>query len=263
MKWEVVYSKIIEGIRKYFNKSGFKKGVIGVSGGLDSAITAFLTAEAIGRENIIPLFMKAKFTSLQSQENAYELCKRISVELIEFDITDIFDKYLEKLSKKFIIKRIEIPEENLQARIRANFLMYVANKEKALVIATGNRSEILTGYCTLYGDTVGAIAPIGDLYKTEIYELTKWINKTKGKVIPSSIIKRPPTAELNKDQLDENELLPYRILDPILKLYVDEKKNKEEIIKAGFKKEDVEKTLSLFKSTYYKRIKLPVIVKLR
>jgi len=263
MDTEKTYNKIIEGIKKYFKESGINRAVIGVSGGIDSALVTLLTSNAIGKENIDCLFMPTEFTSKSSKENAYELCKNLQIPLTEFDITNIFDIYIETLAEKFIIKGIDIPEENLQARIRANLLMYVANRKNALVIATGNRSEILTGYCTLYGDTVGAIAPIGSLYKTEVYELTEWINGNKGNPIPESIIKKAPSAELNKDQKDEEELLPYKILDPILKLYVDEGKTKEEIINADFKKEDVEKTINLIKSTYFKRIKLPVIIEIK
>jgi NAD+ synthase (glutamine-hydrolysing) len=263
METEKIYNKIIEGIKKYFKESGFIRAVIGVSGGIDSALVSLLTSKAIGKENMDCLFMPTEFTSENSKKNAYEFCKNLQIALTEFDVTGIMDKYLEVLAEKFIIKRVKIPEENLQARIRANLLMYVANSKNALVIATGNRSEILTGYCTLYGDTVGAIAPIGGLYKTDVYELAEWINKKEENVIPRSIIEMPPTAELNKNQKDEEELLPYKILDPILKLYVDEGKSKEEIIEAGFEKAHIEKTIRLIESTHFKRIKLPVIIEIR
>jgi len=255
-----IYNKLIEEIKKYFKENNISRAVIGLSGGIDSSITALLTTNAIGKENIDCIFMPTEFTQGSSKNDAYELCKNIQVPLTEFDITNIFDVYIENLIGKFIIKGINIPEENLQARIRANLLMYVANRKNAIVIATGNRSEILTGYCTLYGDTVGAIAPIGSLYKTEVYELTEWINKNKGNIIPKSIIEKAPSAELNKDQKDEEELLPYKILDPILKLYVDEGKSKEEIIETGFQKEHVEKIINRVESTHFKRIKLPVII---
>ncbi len=258
---EKIYNKLIEEIKKYFKEhNNINRAVIGLSGGLDSSLIALLITNAIGKENIDCLFLPTEFTQESSKKDAYELCKNLQIPLTEFDITNIFDIYIETLAKKFIIKGIDVPEENLQARIRANLLMYVANRKNAIVIATGNRSEILTGYCTLYGDTVGAIAPIGSLYKTQIYELAEWINKNKGNPIPESIIKKAPSAELNIDQKDEEELLPYKILDPILGLYVDENKGKEEIITAGFKKEDVEKTTNLVESTHFKRIKLPVII---
>lgn len=255
-----IYNKLIEEIKKYFKENNITRAVIGLSGGIDSSIVALLTTHVIGKENIDCIFMPTEFTAESSKEDAYELCKNMQVPLTEFDITNIFDTYIETLAKKFIIKEIEIPEENLQARIRANLLMYVANRKNAIVIATGNRSEILTGYCTLYGDTVGAIAPIGSLYKTEVYELAEWINKNKGNPIPKSIIEKAPSAELNKDQKDEEELLPYKILDPILKLYVDEGKSKKEIIEAGFKEEHIKKTINLVESTHFKRIKLPVVI---
>jgi NAD+ synthase (glutamine-hydrolysing) len=260
MNSETIYNKLIEEIKKYFKENNIRRAVIGLSGGIDSSITALLTTYAFGKENIDCIFMPTEFTAESSKKDAFELCKNLQVPLTEFDITDIFDIYIETLAKKFIIKGIEIPEENLQARIRANLLMYVANRKNAIVIATGNRSEILTGYCTLYGDTVGAVAPIGSLYKTKVYELAKWINKNKGNPIPKSIIEKAPSAELNRDQKDEEELLPYKILDPILKLYVDEGKSKKEIIEAGFKEEHIKKTINLVESTHFKRIKLPVVI---
>ncbi len=263
MDMEKIYNKLIEGTNKFFKENNITRAVIGLSGGLDSSLTALLTINAIGKENIDCIFMPTEFTAKSSKKDAYELCKNLQIQLTEFDITNIFDIYIETLCKKFIIKGIEIPEENLQARIRANLLMYVANRKNAIVIAPGNRSEILTGYCTLYGDTVGAIAPIGSLYKTQIYELAEWINKNKGNVLPKSIIDKAPSAELNRDQKDEEELLPYKILDPILKLYVDEGKSKEEIIEAGFKEEHIEKTINLVESTHFKRIKLPVIIEIK
>ena len=263
MNMEAIYTKLIEKTKKYFEENGFKRAVIGLSGGIDSSLTALLTSKAIGKDNIDGISMPTEFTSETSKKDAQEFCKNLSIVLSEFDITKIFEIYLEILSKKFVIKGINIPEENLQARIRANLLMYAANKKNAVVIATGNRSEILTGYCTLYGDTVGAIAPIGSLYKTEVYELARWINQNKGNPIPESIIKKAPSAELNKGQKDEEELLPYKILDPILKLYVDEGKSKEEIIDAGFKEGYIEKTINLIKSTHFKRIKLPVIIEIK
>lgn len=263
MEAEKIYNKIIEEIKRYFKENNISRAVIGLSGGIDSAITVFLVREAIGKETIDCIFMPTEFTSESSKKGAYVLCENLKVSLIEFDITNIFDVYIETLAEGFIIKGIGMPEENLQARIRANLLMYVSNKKKGIVIATGNRSEILTGYCTLYGDTVGAIAPIGGLYKTQIYELAEWINENKGNLIPESIIKNPPSAELNKEQKDEEELLPYKILDPILKLYVDEDKNIDEIIAAGFNKEDIEKTINLIETTHFKRIKLPVIIEIK
>jgi NAD+ synthase (glutamine-hydrolysing) len=263
MNNQKIYDKIIEEIKKYFKENNLRRAVIGLSGGIDSAVTALLTRESIGKENIDSFFMPTEFTAENNKKDVYKLCKNLEIPITEFDINSIFDSYLTTLSEKFLIKGIEVPEENLQARIRANLLMYVANRKSAIVIATGNRSEILTGYCTLYGDTVGAIAPIGSLYKTEVYELTNWINEKKGNPIPKSIIEKAPSAELNKDQKDEEELLPYKILDPILKLYVDEHKSKEEIIEEGFRKEAVEKTIHLVESSHFKRIKLPVIIETR
>ncbi len=257
------YLIIIKGLKEYFIKSGFKKAVIGLSGGIDSSLSTLLITDSIGRENLFPIFMPSEFTLKTSKKNSYKLCENLNLELMEINITGIFDKYLEILSNKFIIKKINVPEENLQARIRGNILMYFANREQALVIGTGNRSEILTGYCTLYGDTVGAIAPIGDLYKTEVYEMANWINRRRNNIIPPSILKEKPSAELNVNQLDEDELHPYKILDPILKLYVDEGKSIEEIVNAGFKKEVVRDIIRRVKANEFKRQQLPSVIKIR
>lgn len=257
-----VYQQIIKGVKGYFNDSGFKKATIGLSGGIDSAITSLIVYDAIGEKNISPIFMPTEFTLEESKKNTYKFCENLNLKLIEINITDIINKYLEILCDKFIIKGIGIPEENLQARIRGNLLMWFANRNRALVIATGNRSEILTGYCTLYGDTVGAIAPIGALYKTEVYEIAHWINKERNNIIPPSILEQEPSAELNLGQKDEEDLQPYEILDSILKLYEDESKSIEDIVNAGFKKEIVEDIVSRIKINIFKRKQLPPVIEL-
>ena len=262
MNKSLVYEQIKNGIKKYFKESGFKKAAIGLSGGVDSTITALLVSDALGKDNLSPIFMPTEFTLEISKKNAYKFCKNLKFELIEIDITDIIDKYLETLGNKFIIKGIGIPEENLQARIRGNLLMWFANRNRALIIATGNRSEILTGYCTLYGDTVGAIAPIGALYKTEVYEIAYWINKERNNIIPPSILEQEPSAELNLGQKDEDDLHPYEVLDSILKLYEDESKSIEDIVNAGFKKEVVEDIVSRIKINIFKRKQLPPVIEL-
>ncbi len=262
MDESLVYQQIINGIKKYFQESTFKKAVIGLSGGIDSTLSTLLVSDALGKENLSPIFMPTVFTMESSINNVYDLCKNLKLELIEISITSIVDKYLETLGNKFLIKGIGIPEENLQARIRGNLLMWFANRNHALVIATGNRSEILTGYCTLYGDTVGAIAPIGSLYKTEIYEMAHWINKERNNIIPPPILKQEPSAELNIGQKDEEDLHPYEILDSVLKLYVDEKKSVKEITNAGFEKGVVEDIIVRVKRNKFKLEQLPPVIEL-
>jgi len=258
-----VYEQIIGGMRKYFTESGFKKAVIGLSGGIDSALSTVLTSDAIGGEYLSPIFMPTEFTSDVSKQNTIKLCKNLSLHLTEINITHIFSKYIETLVEKFSIEGIGIPEENLQARIRGNILMWLANRKHAVVIATGNRSEILTGYCTLYGDTVGAIAPIGNLYKTEVCEMARWINKEKNGIIPTSILEQAPSAELNKNQKDEDELHAYNILDPILKFYSDEGKSVKEIVDIGFEREVVEDIVRRIKKNRFKIKQLPPAIELK
>lgn len=257
-----IYKQITKGVKEYFNKSGFKKAIIGLSGGIDSAITTLIVYDVIGKKNIYPIFMPTEFTLEESRNNTYKFCKNLKLKLIEIDITDIVDKYLEILGNKFLIRGIKVPEENLQARIRANLLMWFANRNRALVIATGNRSEILTGYCTLYGDTVGAIAPIGYLFKTEVYEFSKWINKVRKNIIPPSILKQEPSAELNIGQKDEEDLYPYPILDSILRLYIDEKKNIDEIVEIGFDRRIVKDIIKRVKLNSFKQNQLPPVIKI-
>lgn len=258
-----VYVQIIDGIKKYFNESGFKKAVIGLSGGIDSSLTTLLVSDAISKENISPIFMPSEFTLEESRKNVYNFCKNLDIVSTEIDITGIVDKYLETLCDKYLIKEIGIPEENLQARIRGNILMWLANRNHALVIATGNRSEILTGYCTLYGDTVGAVAPIGALYKIEVYEISRWINKERNNIIPLSILKQEPSAELSIGQKDEKDLYPYKILDSILKLYVDEEKSIEEIVDAGYDKEVVKDIIRMINLNKFKLKQLPPVIILK
>ena len=262
MNEEVVYKKIKDGIREFFEANKFKKAIIGLSGGIDSALSSVLVVDVLGTPNLHPIFMPSEFTSETSRKNAYKLCKNLDIELTEININSILKEYLEILNEQFPINHIQIPEENLQARIRGNILMWFANRRRALVIAPGNRSEILTGYCTLYGDTVGAIAPIGDLYKTEVYQLARWINRKQNNPIPESILEQEPSAELNKDQRDEDELHPYDILDIVLKFYVDEEKSIKEIVCAGYDREVVEDIVNRVKRNRFKVKQLPPVVKL-
>lgn len=252
-----IYITIKKGITDFFRGRGFKRAIIGLSGGLDSSVVTFMLVDALGINNVMPVFLPTEFTSDSSRIDARKLCDNLDVELIEIDISQIFDCYLRILGNNFLIKGIEVPEENLQARIRADILMWLANRNEALVVNTGNRSEKLTGYCTLYGDTVGALSPIGNLYKTEVYTLARWLNKRKKEIIPFSIVEKKPSAELNREQYDEEDLYPYDILDRILKLHVDEGLKAEEIVEMGMEEDTVRDVIKRVRNSEFKRKYLP------
>jgi NAD+ synthase (glutamine-hydrolysing) len=214
-----VEEKLVLGIRNFFSEAGFEKAVIGVSGGIDSALVAFLAQKALGNKNVHFLMMPSAYSSPDSLVFGEKLAASLNCDFDVFPIQLILDKY------KWVMDQgchdeIErtVTEENLQARIRANLLMAYANHNDALVLATGNKSEAMVGYCTLYGDTVGALAPIGELYKTEVYELAHYINRDR-EIIPIEIIERAPSAELSPGQKDTDALPPYPILDNILGAY--------------------------------------------
>lgn len=258
MDCKSVYNQIIQGVSNFFIDAGYRKAILGLSGGMDSSLTAVLLSESAVVENLKLIFMPTEFTSKISMENAYKLSTNLGIKLRKIDITPLFDKYIETLCDKEVIKNIGIPEENLQARIRGNILMWYGNREYALVIATGNRSEILTGYCTLYGDTVGALAPLGNLYKTEVYELAEWINKEMGEIIPSGVFEQEPSAELNKNQTDESDLYPYKILDTVLKSHYDEARSIEEIVsRESIDREIVKDIIKRVQSKKFKWNQLP------
>jgi len=210
-------------VRDYFQKSGMFKGVVlGLSGGIDSAFTSYICAEALGPEKVTNIMMPTKFTSQQSMDLARQLCKNMGSKYIIHPIDEVFDNFEKNLRQELGKLEFDVADENLQARIRANILMYYSNKFNWLLVSTGNKSEIAVGYCTLYGDTCGGKNVPGDLLKVQIYEICKLINQDK-EIIPNGIITRPPTAELKEDQKDSDSLPPYEVLDVIL----------EEIIKHG------------------------------
>jgi NAD+ synthase (glutamine-hydrolysing) len=211
---------LVLGIRDYLKKNGFQKVVLGLSGGIDSAVVAALAAEAIGPENVIALSMPSKVSSSHSIEDAEKLAANLGIRLKSFPIKFLFSTVHMALKPFFSGMPEDVTEENLQARLRGISVMAFANKFQALALATGNKSELAVGYSTLYGDMCGALMPIGDLYKTEVYELANYINKTK-EVIPESSIRKPPSAELRAGQTDQDSLPPYDVLDAILFQLVD------------------------------------------
>ncbi len=260
---EEVYRALVLGVKDYVRKNGFKRVVIGLSGGIDSALTSSIAVDAIGSENVVGLFMPSPYTSRESGEDVAELVRRLKIECQIIPITSTFDAYLQSLSQMFAGKPPDTTEENLQARIRGNLLMALSNKFGHLVLTTGNKSEMSVGYATLYGDMAGGFAVIKDVPKTMVYELAALRNR-QGEiaVIPKRILDRPPTAELRHNQKDEDSLPPYALLDPILKAYVEEDRSVQEIVAMGYEQATVLRVVALVDRSEYKRRQAPVGIKI-
>jgi NAD+ synthase (glutamine-hydrolysing) len=263
---EDIHQALVVGIRDYMKKSGFSKACLGLSGGIDSAIVAVLAAEALGPENITCITMPSRFSSEGSINDSVELCRRMGIRLERFSIEAPFKAYLDLLSGPFAGRPFDLAEENLQARIRGTLLMAWSNKFNSLLLTTGNKSEIAAGYCTLYGDMCGALAPIGDLYKTEVYALARRLNVLaaaagKPEPIPLPIIEKAPSAELRQNQKDQDSLPEYDLLDAILRLYIEENASLEEIADKGFEAAVVHKVLGLVAKAEYKRRQAAPVIK--
>jgi len=258
---EDTYKALVVGLRDYINKNGFKKVVIGLSGGIDSSLTACIAVDALGKENVKGILMPSQYNSKESIEDALELAKNLDIETFTVPIENIFDKYLEEFQEIFKGLKPDTTEENLQARIRGNILMALSNKFGWIVIATGNKSEMSVGYSTLYGDMVGGFAVLKDVLKTKVYELSYYRNYIS-KVIPDRVLTKPPSAELRPNQTDETELLPYPILDQIIQFYVEQDLTVEEIVKLGFEEKDVKKIINLIDKNEYKRRQAPIGIKI-
>jgi len=258
---EDTYKALVVGLRDYINKNGFKKVVIGLSGGIDSSLTACIAVDALGKENVKGILMPSQYNSKESIEDALELAKNLDIETFTIPIKNIFDKYLEEFQEIFKGLKPDTTEENLQARIRGNILMALSNKFGWIVIATGNKSEMSVGYSTLYGDMVGGFAVLKDVLKTKVYELSYYRNYIS-KVIPDRVLTKPPSAELRPNQTDETELLPYPILDQIIQFYVEQDLTVEEIVKLGFEEKDVKKIINLIDKNEYKRRQAPIGIKI-
>ncbi|MCX6112605.1 MAG: NAD+ synthase [Proteobacteria bacterium] len=259
---ETVYKALILGLKDYVRKNGFKGIVIGVSGGIDSALCAALAKEAVGARNVTCVTMPTRFSSKGSVVDSQKLCKNLGVEFIKIPIEDIFNRVVGDINSNAKPDLRDMALENLQPRIRGTILMAFSNsRDGRIVIAPGNKSEIATGYCTLYGDTCGALALIGDIYKTEVYELCKFINRNK-EIIPKEIMQKKPSAELRHQQYDTDTLPAYDALDEVLKLYVEKEISPEEIYKkVSMKKEIVDFVINLVIKSEFKRKQLPPVIK--
>jgi NAD+ synthetase len=249
---EMIYKALTLGLRDYFHKCGFKSAVLGLSGGIDSALAACIAATALGKENVRGVSLPSQYSSQHSLDDARALAENLG---IQYDIVPIqppFDATKDQLKTIFAGRPEDTTEENMQARLRGVILMALSNKFGSLLLTTGNKSELAVGYCTLYGDMCGGLAVINDVPKTTVYRLARWINRER-EIIPESSITKPPSAELRPDQCDQDSLPPYEILDAILDLYVVHGKSISEIVVAGFDEAVVRKVIRLIDLNEYKR----------
>jgi len=246
------YLALLLGLKDYVHKNGFKKVVLGLSGGIDSSLVATLAVDALGKENVTGIFMPTRYSSEESRIDVHQLTKNLDIKLINVSIEQIYKMYLTILEPHFAGMKRDVTEENLQARIRANVIMAFSNKFGWLVLTTGNKSEMSTGYATLYGDMAGGLAVIKDVPKTLVYELAKYRN-TISNVVPERVLTKEPTAELKMNQRDRDTLPDYEILDSILKAYVEEDKHTEEITSPEFPEETVRAVINMVDKSEYKR----------
>lgn len=229
---EEVYKALILGLKDYVRKNGFNKVVIGLSGGIDSSLTAAIAVDALGKENVIGISMPSQYSSEETKSDARRVAENLGMKFIEIPIKSVYDAYLHILKDKFKERPEDITEENIQARIRGNILMAFSNKFGWLVLNTGNKSEVSIGYCTLYGDMVGGFGILKDVPKTLVYELARYRNsKERKELIPESVITRPPTAELRENQRDEDDIPPYPVLDKVIEMYVVKEEDFHSIVK--------------------------------
>ena len=252
------------GVHDYVEKNGFGHVVIGISGGIDSALTAALCVEALGADRVHGVSMPSRYSSEGTRGDAVRLGESLGIDFREIAIEPMVEAYNGALAAHFAGRTSDLTEENLQARIRGTLLMALSNKFGWLVIATGNKSELSVGYSTLYGDLAGGFALIKDVYKTDVFRLARWLNERAGReLIAQSIIDRAPSAELRADQLDQDSLPPYPELDKVLEAYVELDRSREELGQDGFDPEVVERALAMVDRAEYKRRQAPPGVKLR
>jgi len=251
-KIESIHEALVLGVRDYMRKCGFSKAIIGLSGGIDSAVTCCLAKEAGGAENVLGISMPSPFSSKGSLEDSEKLAANLGIRFQVIPISTIYQSYLDTLKDSFAGKNPDTTEENIQARIRGNILMAFSNKFGHLVLSTGNKSELAVGYCTLYGDMSGGLSVISDVPKTMVYDLANYINRST-EIIPRAILEKPPSAELKPGQVDLDTLPPYPILDKILQSYIEELYSVEEIIRMGFERETVKWVVRMVEKNEYKR----------
>lgn len=249
---EEMYEALKLALFDYVTKNGFQKVVIGLSGGIDSTLTAAIAADALGAENVLGIAMPSEYSSSHSVDDAKQLAANLGIEMLEIPITRPFHAFLEVLQDAFGPIKPGLAEENLQARVRGNLLMATSNRYGHLVIATGNKSEMACGYATLYGDMAGGFALLKDVFKSEVYDLARYRNRVSP-MIPENVISKPPSAELRPDQKDSDSLPPYDVLDQILESYIEEDAGVEDIVRAGHDRAVVERVVALVDRAEYKR----------
>ena len=257
---ESVYTEKVEKLKDFFANCGCSKAVIALSGGIDSAVVTPLAVAALGADNVRVVMLPTRYSSTHSVEDSRAMCSKLGIRGDIVSIDGIFQSSLDAVSPIFDINDCGVATENMQARIRCMVTMALANATGALMLNTSNRSEILVGYGTLYGDTSGAVSVIGDLYKDEVYALARYINKVQGDVIPQNIITKAPSAELHHGQKDSDSLPEYSELDPILRLLYDDKCSVEDIVNKGFERSVVERVVQLGKANSFKLLQLPPLL---
>ena len=258
---EAAYRALVMGTRDYVRKCGFHKVLVSLSGGIDSALVAAIAAEALGAENVLCIGMPSPYSSAGSINDSRQLAANLGIRFEVIGISSLFQEFTHALEPVFTGLKPDTTEENIQSRIRGSLMMALSNKFSALVLTTGNKSEMAVGYCTLYGDMVGALAVIGDLVKTRVYAICRWLNR-EGEVIPSAILEKPPSAELRPEQKDTDSLPPYDVLDPILEAYVERYETPEHIAQAhGFPLELVQQVVRLVERSEYKRQQAAPVLK--
>ncbi len=255
-----LWAALTLGLRDYVRKCGFRSVVIGLSGGIDSALTAVLAVDALGPENVLGVSMPGPYSSVASRTDAEQLAKNLGIKLEVLPINPAFEALRQQLGDVFAGREPDVTEENIQSRLRGLVLMALSNKFGSLVLTTGNKSELAVGYCTLYGDMCGALAVIGDLFKTQVYKLARWINCHRT-VIPENSILKPPSAELRPNQTDQDSLPPYEVLDSILGLYIERNLSKEEIIQLGFDPRTVNDVINKITFSEFKRRQAAPVLK--
>ena len=264
---EDIYQALVTGVRDYVRKNGFRRVLVAVSGGIDSALTAVIAADALGSDRVTGVFMPSPFTSRESRSDARALMKALHVELLTLSITRLWKQYVRALSPTFGKRASDVTEENLQARIRGTLVMALSNKFGHLVLTTGNKSEMSVGYATLYGDMAGGFAVIKDVPKILVYDLARYRNlkavDAHGKgVIPQRVIDRAPSAELKPGQTDRDALPPYEVLDPILEAYVEQERSLQEIAGKGFPVQTIKRVMAMVDRSEYKRRQAPIGIKI-
>ncbi|MFW5791425.1 MAG: NAD+ synthase [Desulfohalobiaceae bacterium] len=257
-----IWQALVLGTRDYVRKCGFKTVLLGLSGGIDSSLTAVLAAEAVGSHNVLGVLMPSPFTSRASIEDAQVLASGLGVKTLTMPIQPIFDSFLSALEEPFSGLPPDVTEENLQARIRGNLLMALSNKYGSILLTTGNKSELAVGYCTIYGDMSGGLAVLSDVPKTLVYRISRWLNRERGEVIPRRVLTKPPSAELRPNQTDQDILPPYEVLDEMLQLHLVEHLSGAELKARGFEPDTVDKVVHMVHLAEFKRKQSPPGIKI-